>query len=157
MRDPGSTTCAGAFEDCRHHGTLLRAEALRRACAKAKRTVYLGDGAAWIWENARINFPDAVQILDFYHASEHAGELASALFGAGPEAKAPQSRWCHQMKESGSEPIITQARARLEERRPHLSAEQQQTSDAKSPASKPTPNAPATEPFGSKAALSAAA
>jgi len=26
--------------------------------------VFLGDGAAWIWELARVNFPDAVQILD---------------------------------------------------------------------------------------------
>ena len=46
----------------------------RRGYAKARTTAHLGDGAAWIWENARLNFPEAVQILDFYHASEHTGE-----------------------------------------------------------------------------------
>lgn len=126
MRDADSTTYTGTFEDCRHHGTLLRAEALRRGYAKAQRSVCLGDGAAWIWENARIHFPDAEQILDFYHASEHAGTLAGALFEA-EQAKAQQTRWCHEMKQTSSAPIITQARAHLEERRPLLSAEQQQT------------------------------
>lgn len=123
MRDPDSTTYVGTFEDCRHVGSLLRAEALRRGLASAQRTVYLGDGAPWIWENARINFPDAEQILDFYHASEHAGDLAAALLDAGPEAKAQQSRWSHQMKEDSSEPIIAHAKALLVERLPNLAPE----------------------------------
>lgn len=126
LRDPGSTTYVGTFDDCRQLGTLLRAEALRRGYAQARTTVYLGDGAAWIWENARLNFPDAVQILDFYHASEHAGELAAALLGAGPPAKAQQSRWCHRMKETSGAHITTQAQALLEERRAHLAPEQLQ-------------------------------
>ena len=120
IRDPDSTTYVGTFEDCRHLGSLLRAEALRRGLGNAQRTAYLGDGAPWIWENARINFPGAEQILDFYHASEHAGELAAALLDAGPEAKAQQSRWSHQMKEDSSEPIIAHAKALLEARLPHL-------------------------------------
>ena len=87
LRDPDSTTYVATFEDCRELGSLLRAEALRCGYASAPTTVYLGDGAAWIWENARLNFRDAVQILDFYHASEHAGELAAALPGAAPAPK----------------------------------------------------------------------
>lgn len=66
MRDPDSTTYVGTFEGCRQSGILLRAEALRRGYARAKTTVYLGDGAHWIWENARQIFPDAVLILDFF-------------------------------------------------------------------------------------------
>ena len=127
LRAPDSTTYVGTLEDCRQLGALLRAEALRRGCARARTTVYLGDGAAWIWENARLNFPDAVQILDFYHASEHAGALAAALLGAGPPAKEQQSRWCHQMKETSSAPIIAHAQALREERRAHLAPEQLQT------------------------------
>ena len=127
MRDPDSTTYVGTFEDCRHIGSLLRAEALRRGLATAQRTVYLGDGAPWIWENARINFPDAEQILDFYHASEHAGDLAAALLDAGPQAKAQQSRWSHQMKEDSSEPIITHAKALLVELLPNLPPDRVQT------------------------------
>lgn len=124
LRDPDSTTYVGTLEDCRQLGVLLRAEALRRGYARARRTVYLGDGAAWIWENARLNFPDAVQILDFYHASEHLGVLAAALLGAGPPAQEQQSRWCHQMKETSSAAVITHAQALREERRAHLAPEQ---------------------------------
>lgn len=126
VRDPDSTTCIGTLEESHHHGPQLRAQALRRGYAKAQRRVFLGDGAAWVWELARINFPDAVPILDFYHATEHAGSLAAALFG-GEKAKAPQTCWCREMKQSSSAPIITQARAHLEHRRPELSTGEQQT------------------------------
>ena len=31
----------------------------------------LGDGAEWIWNQASLHFPDAIQIVDLYHAREH--------------------------------------------------------------------------------------
>ena len=129
LRDPDSTTYVGTFEDCRELGTLLRAEGLRRGYAHAQTTVYLGDGAAWIWENARINFPDAVQILDFYHASEHAGDLAAALLGAGDKAKAQQTLWCREMKAVGSASVIASAQQLLSDKRPELTAEQVQSAE----------------------------
>ena len=110
LRDPNSTSYVGTFEGCRSIGSLLRQEAFRRGYAKATQTVYLGDGAAWVWENSRLNFPDAVQILDFFHASQHAGELADALCGSDTEqAKELRSSWCHQMKQTSSKPIIQKA------------------------------------------------
>jgi hypothetical protein len=123
IRDPDSTSYIGTFEDCRTHGALLRAEALRRGYTQAKTTVYLGDGAPWIWENARLNFPDAIQVLDFYHAAEHLGDLSNALLGAGPQAKELQSQWCHQLKAQSAIPIIASARTMLEQKRPHLPAD----------------------------------
>lgn len=114
LRDPGSTTYTGTFEGCRQSGILLRAEAFRRGYARATTVVYLGDGALWIWENARLNFPGAVMILDFYHGTEHLGVLAAALLGAGPAAKAQQSLWCRAMKATSSAPIIIQAQSLLE-------------------------------------------
>jgi hypothetical protein len=129
LRDPGSTTYVGTFEDCRELGTLLRAEAFRRGYAHAQTTVCLGDGAAWIWENARINFPGAVEILDFYHASEHAGDLAAAVLGACDDAKLQQTIWCRDMKARSSAPIIDSAQLLLEARRTALSAEQIQSAE----------------------------
>lgn len=129
LRDPDSTTYVGTFEDCRELGTLLRAEALRRGYAHAQTTVYLGDGAPWIWENARINFPGAVEILDFYHASEHAGHLAAALLGAGDEAKAQQTLWCREMKADGSAPVIARAQQLLTDKRTELTAQQIQNAE----------------------------
>ncbi len=115
LRDPDSTSYVATLEGCRSIGTLLRQEALRRGYAKAEQTVCLGDGAPWIWENATLNFPDAIQILDFYHASEHVGVLADALCGADTEeTKKLKSSWCHQMKHTSSLPIIKKA-IRLEQ------------------------------------------
>jgi hypothetical protein len=43
----------------------------------------LGDGAAWIWSLAAEHFPTALQIVDWFHASERVWTLGRALFGAG--------------------------------------------------------------------------
>src|SRR5690606_32347917 len=123
LRDPDSTTCAGTFEGCREIGTLLRAEAMRRGSARAATLVCLGDGAPWIWENARINFPGAVEILDFFHAAEHLGELASALLGPGEPAKGLQEQWCRLLKEESARPVLGQAEERLQTGGSELSPE----------------------------------
>lgn len=64
-------------------GPLLRNEAIRRGMGLAKTVVFLGDGAVWVWKLARLNFPGAVCILDFYHACEHLTLLSAALYGEG--------------------------------------------------------------------------
>lgn len=119
QRDPDSTTYVGTYDGCREIGILLRAEALRRGYAQAQTTVYLGDGAPWIWENARINFPGAIQILDFYHAGEHAGTLATALHGSGEVASQQQTSWCHAMKHGGAQPVISEVTTLLAGQRDH--------------------------------------
>ena len=126
-RDPGSTSYVGTMGDCRSAGVLLHQEAHRRGYGSAKQVVYIGDGAAWVWENARLNFPQAEQVLDFYHASEHIGELCGALQGRGSEqAKEQQSKWCHQLKASDSSEIIAQAEAMQRELQAHAADEAQE-------------------------------
>ncbi len=44
--------------------------------------VVLGDGAVWIWKLVAEHFPDAVQIVDLYHAEEHVWEVARAVYGS---------------------------------------------------------------------------
>ena len=56
IRDPGSTSYVGTYQGCREAGIQLRQEALRRGLGNAAQIVYLGDGAAWLWENRRLNF-----------------------------------------------------------------------------------------------------
>lgn len=80
IRDPGSTTYVTSFENAETFGALMLREARLRGLGRAKRAAILGDGAHWIWNLARINFPAAKQILDFYHACEHLSKLATALF-----------------------------------------------------------------------------
>ncbi len=42
---------------------------------KAKKLVFLSDGLRANWQICLDHFPGAVQILDFYHASEHLGQF----------------------------------------------------------------------------------
>jgi hypothetical protein len=45
-----------------------------------KKHVVLGDGAAWIWNMSKELFPDAIEILDFYHVIENTYEYAKMLY-----------------------------------------------------------------------------
>jgi len=111
LRDPDSTSYVGTFAGSLGLGILLRQEAMRRGLDRAQQVVFLGDGAAWVWESARLNFPGAVQILDFYHATEYVGEIASLLFGCD-EAKRVRQRdeWIHRMKETDPSAMLQQVR-----------------------------------------------
>ena len=83
QRDYQSTSYLAAIVSSDDFGPLLRKEALRRGLGWARTVVFLGDGAVWVWKVARLNFPGAVCILDYYHACEHLGLLAAALYGEG--------------------------------------------------------------------------
>jgi hypothetical protein len=127
IRDPDSTSYVGTFEGCRAAGIMLHQEAHRRGYGTARQVVCIGDGAAWVWENMRLSFPGAQQILDFYHASEHLGHLACALLGKGSaQAQEQQQQWCHQLKHSDSSRIIEQAQNQLKERQSQLSEAQRE-------------------------------
>jgi hypothetical protein len=45
------------------------------------RLCVLGDGAKWIWKQVNALFPTAVQILDYYHCSEHVHKVGGLQFG----------------------------------------------------------------------------
>src|SRR5918997_2459458 len=60
-----------------------------RGLARLRPVVVLGDGARWSWALAAEHFGACVEILDYYHASQHLWEVARALFGRdAPEAVA---------------------------------------------------------------------
>jgi hypothetical protein len=46
----------------------------------------LADGARWIWERVDYHFAFARGTLDIFHALEHVGQTATALFGEGQSA-----------------------------------------------------------------------
>jgi len=94
VRDAASTSYLCGLETAADFGLRLRQEARRRGLGQSHRVVLLGDGAAWVWELGRVNFPFALEILDYYHAREHLSGLIEALVGPGtPSAKKLQSRW----------------------------------------------------------------
>ncbi len=89
QRDPNSTTYVGAIESSTLFGWRIYAEALRRGLAQAKEVAVLTDGARYNRTIALTHFPEAIHIVDLFHAYEHLNLLAHILWG--PEAKAPKS------------------------------------------------------------------
>lgn len=63
-------------------GERLHHEAMRRGLGRARAVEAVGDGAEWIWNLVDARWPEAVQVLDFYHASQHLWELGRALHPA---------------------------------------------------------------------------
>jgi hypothetical protein len=60
------------------------------------RLVFINDGATWIREWIADNYPLAVSVLDYYHASEYLYEFADKAF---PDDSAQKDKWCDQQKE----------------------------------------------------------
>ena len=57
-------------------------EATRRGVDRAARRVVLGDGALWIWHLADEHVPDAIPIVDRFHAKQHLSDVAPSIDGA---------------------------------------------------------------------------
>jgi hypothetical protein len=72
--------------DCTQLGPQLAVAAHQSGVAFAREVVFLADGAPWLWQIAAAQFPQAIQILDYYHASEHLYTVAQARFGEGTPA-----------------------------------------------------------------------
>jgi hypothetical protein len=56
----------------------------------------IGDGAEWIWERAKM-FVRRIEILDYWHAAEHAWKCARAVWG---EKSAQTRQWAHRIARS---------------------------------------------------------
>lgn len=111
IRDPQSTTYLASFVSADQFGGLVRQAALARGLPAAQRVIFLGDGAAWVWEIARTCFPQAIPILDYYHASEHVMDLARALYDDAGCAKNWALRWQSLLYDSELEAVLADVRA----------------------------------------------
>ncbi len=60
---------------------LFWATACQRKADLHEELVFVCDGAVWIWKLIERHFPHAVQIVDWYHASEYLPPIAEAAFG----------------------------------------------------------------------------
>jgi hypothetical protein len=80
--------------------------------AVLRRAVVLGDGARWIWETAREQFGDRVEIVDVFHATEHLGAVAKAVFGeATPDARGWLEATRTALLASGPDAVLAALRA----------------------------------------------
>ena len=105
MRDPDSVSYTAAIETAASRDTdrepspfaqRVCREAERRRFADADRRVILGDGAPWIWALADECFPDAIQIVDIFHAKSHLWDVAKAIYTPGSDLAA---QWAKQRRD----------------------------------------------------------
>jgi hypothetical protein len=61
-------------------GKLLWATGCQRQAQLAQELIFLGDGAEWIWNLVQEHYPEAVQIVDWFHATEYIAPVAKTAF-----------------------------------------------------------------------------
>ncbi len=75
------------------------------------KVVVLIDGAVGLENMGKQCFKDSVQIVDFYHAMEHAGKVLEALIGkTHPDYKKRLRRWAKQLLKDKVQVLIAQTR-----------------------------------------------
>ena len=112
VRDPRSSSYLITFEPAAQFGVLMAAEARRRGAQRIRQLVFLGDGAAWIWNLATRHFPEATQIVDLYHAREHLHDLARLLeFMLGDDKQAWLAGRLTELDDGDIDAICAAARA----------------------------------------------
>jgi hypothetical protein len=75
----------GGLEEVAYTGT-----GVSPGIATLRRVLVLGDGARWIWTAAAEQFGERIEIVDWYHASEHVWAVARSVYGDGTAAA---TRW----------------------------------------------------------------
>lgn len=94
---------------------VLFAAAARAGYGKIAELVVVGDGAAWIWNMCEELFPDAVQILDFYHLSENTHNYSKLLY---IEDEVGRKRWVKEVLDAVTTGKVDDAIKHVESRRP---------------------------------------
>jgi len=76
-------------------GDILWATGVERGAEQAQEVIILGDGARWIWDLVDLHFPYAVQIVDWFHASEYLAPVAKSVF----KNKQQQEDWIGKVRD----------------------------------------------------------
>lgn len=109
-RDPASTSFVGAIESAEDFGWRLYAESVRRGLHQARQVVLLGDAAEWINTLHVTHWPQALRIVDLYHAREHLADLCRLLFaGQDKQITHHRIRWWADLDAGRVEKIAKEA------------------------------------------------
>jgi hypothetical protein len=83
-------------------GLELRRQAAQVGWDDLGQQLAISDAGSGLEDFARQNFPLTERMLDFYHASEHAANLARATHPSDEAERERQLKtWCHQLKHQG--------------------------------------------------------
>jgi hypothetical protein len=82
--------------DAESFGKLLWATGCVVNADLSPELVFLGDGAVWIWNLVDQYYPNAIQIVDWYHAEEYLDNVAKAAFSSQSE----RSDWLEEVTQA---------------------------------------------------------
>jgi hypothetical protein len=74
--------------DAEAFGRLLWTTGFQHHAQLAHELIILGDGARWIWDLVEEHYPQAIQIVDWFHACEYLDPVAKAAFSDPARQKA---------------------------------------------------------------------
>jgi hypothetical protein len=97
-----------AFEE------YVRRSGIQMGQLEAMQVVFLADGAKSNWEIQKTNFPDAVGVLDFYHASEHLAAFCD-LFADEKKRTRKYQSWRTMLLEGESLQVLAEMKDALKE------------------------------------------
>lgn len=90
---------------------LSLCEIQRRGVGTSRQVAAVMDGAEWLQSFVDYHRPDAVRILDFPHAAQRFGQVATAVWG---ESSAEAQQWTqaalHDLKHDGSDAVLARLR-----------------------------------------------
>ena len=79
-------------------GQRLHQAACEHGLGRAQAKLLVSDGAPWIWNVAQDRWPGAVEVLDFYHGSQHVWDLGEAWNGERQAARPWVEKQLHQLR-----------------------------------------------------------
>ena len=98
-------------------GQRLHWEAQCAGLGRARQALVLGDGIPWIWNLKADRWPKALELLDFWHGSQHVWELGQALCGGQElETKTWVESRLHRLRHGQQQAVLKEI-ARLKGRR----------------------------------------
>ena len=112
VRDPDTSTYVGAIENRVDFGYRIYGEAVRRGLRRAKRVVIVCDGAPYNKAIIAEHFPDAIVIIDLYHARERVYKLARLLLPES-EREAIEKTWLNLLDRGDVEGLIEAVHTRI--------------------------------------------
>jgi hypothetical protein len=107
-------TYYGDITEAEEFGRLMYVMGVQRGADRAEELIFIADGAKWIWKLVEEHFPNAIQIVDWYHAAEYIWGVAHAVYGEDSDlAQAWADKRLTELWEGKIEAVISAFRARL--------------------------------------------
>ena len=68
-----------SLEAAETFGKLLWGSGVHHQADRAEELIFIADGAPWIWKLVETYFPEAIRIVDWFHATQYLHKVAEAL------------------------------------------------------------------------------